>query len=221
MAEGSTRSVERVLALLATVCEHERVTLTEAATNVNLPISTALRLLRSLDQEGFVSRDGDGVFTVGPRMMQLGAASLSRSNIIRLASPLMDALAQETGESVYLASKGFANTALYIHISEGTHSIRHTSWVGRTIPLQNSAAGQTLLGKVNRGEYLTLTGGVEPDVTAISAPIFAGNTVTAALNLVIPSYRVTESSAAQFGTALARAADHVSTLLLDLPKGQS
>lgn len=219
MAEGSTRSVERVLALLATVCEQGSVTLTEAATRVDLPISTALRLLRSLASEGFVSRDDDGIFTVGPRMMQLGAASFSRSNLIRLAAPLMDSLAQETGESVYLASKGFGNTALYIHISEGTQSIRHTSWVGRTIPLHTSAAGQALLGNVSQGQYLTVVGTVEPDVTAIAAPIYVGGRVLAALNLVVPSYRVTEGSIASFGVALAREADHLSTLLFNLPKG--
>lgn len=221
MTEGSTRSVERVLALLATVCEEGTVTLTEAAAHVDLPISTALRLLRSLTNEGFVSRDDDGVFHVGPRMMQLGAASLSRSNLIRMAAPIMDSLAQETGESVYLASRGFGDTALYIHISEGTQSIRHTSWVGRTIPLHTSAAGQTLLGNVPQGEYLILHGSVEPDVTAIASPIQVGDRVLAALNLVIPSYRVTEGATATFGSALSREADRISSMLLALPKGKS
>jgi DNA-binding IclR family transcriptional regulator len=221
MAEASTRSVERVLALLATVCEEGTVTLTEAAAHVDLPISTALRLLRSLSNEGFVSRDEDGLFHVGPRMMQLGAASLSRSNLIRLAAPIMDSLALETGESVYLASRGFGDTALYIHISEGTQSIRHTSWVGRTIPLHASAAGQALLGNVAQGEYLTLKGSVEPDVTAIASPIRVGDRVLAALNLVIPSYRVTEENATAFGGALAREANRISSMLFALPKGQS
>ena len=62
----------------------------------------------------------------------------------------MEELATETGESVYLSVEGHAATALYIGIVEGTHSVRHASWVGRTVPLDTSAAGHALRGKVSR-----------------------------------------------------------------------
>ena len=54
---GATRTVERALALLSEVCAGEAVTLTECARHTGLPASTALRLLRTLESVGFVSRD--------------------------------------------------------------------------------------------------------------------------------------------------------------------
>ncbi len=73
---SSTRTVERALALLSEVCTREAVTLTECARHTGLPASTALRLLRTLESRGFISRDDDGgSFRAGPRMIQLGATS--------------------------------------------------------------------------------------------------------------------------------------------------
>ena len=53
---ASTRTVDRALDLLAAVTEQPRLSLTEAARATELPASTALRLLRSLEGSGFVAR---------------------------------------------------------------------------------------------------------------------------------------------------------------------
>src|SRR5437867_5228254 len=102
----STRSVERALALLATVCESETLTLTECARATHLAPSTALRLLRSLEQTGFVHRDDDGGFGPGPRLFQLGAAALGRQALTRLADPALRRIVALTGESAYLSMVG-------------------------------------------------------------------------------------------------------------------
>ena len=59
---ASTRTVDRALDLLAAVTEQPRLSLTEAARATELPASTALRLLRSLEGSGFVARDDDGAY---------------------------------------------------------------------------------------------------------------------------------------------------------------
>jgi IclR family acetate operon transcriptional repressor len=80
----------------------------------------------------------------------------------------MEKLVAETGESVYLSVEGHGGTALYIGIVEGTHSVRHTSWVGRTVPLGKSAAGRALRGRIPEVGYVVVERGVEADVTAIA-----------------------------------------------------
>ena len=99
------------------------------------PPSTALRLLRTLETTGFVSKEEFGTYRPGSRLIQLGAQALSSESLIDLARPAMEKLVSETGESAYLSVEGHGDTALYIGIVEGTHSVRHTSWVGRTVPL--------------------------------------------------------------------------------------
>ena len=203
MAEAGTRTAERVLALLAVVCEHGRANLSEAARATDLAPSTALRLLRTLEGAGFVRRDEDAFFTPGGRIIQLGAQALSNESLVDLTRPAMKVLAEATGESVYLSTVGHHETALYIAIVEGSHSVRHRSWVGGTIPLDGTAAGQALTGAVPPGSWALARSGVESDVTAIAAPIRVGRRVVAALSLVAPSYRLGEDDESRFGSLLA------------------
>ncbi|MCI1257038.1 IclR family transcriptional regulator [Corynebacterium provencense] len=187
-AEGVTKSVERALQLLGIVCSEDSMTLTEAARDADLPASTALRLLRSLCAQGFLRREEDGSYRAGPRLIQLGARALSKNNLINSAGPYMRALAAECGESVYLSVKVSQEEALYIHIEEGTHSVRHVSWVGNTIPLDNSAAGKVFRG--DEGEAAVVEDSVEKDVTAIATGVRVGGQLVAALSIVAPSYRM-------------------------------
>jgi IclR family transcriptional regulator, acetate operon repressor len=213
VAEPSTRTVERALALLATVCERGGSNLADAARDCELAPSTALRLLRTLEGTGFVSKDESGVYRPGTTVIRLGAQALSNESLIDLARPAMEELSTETGESVYLSVEGHAATALYIAIVEGTHSVRHASWVGRTVPLDTSAAGHALRGKAPDDGFVIVERGVETDVTAIACPVYSQARVVAALSVVIPSYRLTASQATQYGRMLVAATADVSARL--------
>jgi IclR family transcriptional regulator, acetate operon repressor len=218
VAEPSTRTVERALALLATVCDRGGANLADTARNCDLAPSTALRLLRTLETSGFVRKDQLGVYRPGTRIIQLGAQALSDESLIDLARAAMEELATDTGESVYLSVEGHAATALYIGIVEGTHSVRHASWVGRTVPLETSAAGHALRGKIPDDGYVVVERGVETDVTAIACPVYSQARVVAALSLVVPSYRLTASQAKRYGRMLVSATADVSARLSSSPK---
>ncbi|WP_104134785.1 MULTISPECIES: IclR family transcriptional regulator [unclassified Cryobacterium] len=205
MPEQSTRTVERALSLLATICDDRGLNLSEASRAVDLSPSTALRLLRTLEASGFVRKEHDGTYWPGSRLMQLGAQSLNNDSLVELCRPIMEHLVALTGESVYLGVKGHRATALYIAIVEGTHSVRHTSWVGRVIPIESSASGHVLLGRTPSDGYVVVDQGIEPDVTAIAAPIYSDDRIVASLSLVIPSYRITPRDRAQYGRALVAA----------------
>jgi IclR family transcriptional regulator, acetate operon repressor len=214
VAEPSTRTVERALALLATICERGGANLADSARDCDLAPSTALRLLRTLETTGFVSREEvGGTYRPGARLIQLGAQALSNGSLIDLAKPTMEKLVAETGESVYLSVEGHGGTALYIGIVEGTHSVRHTSWVGRTVPLGKSAAGRALRGRVPEVGYVVVERGVEADVTAIACPVHSQARVVAAMSLVVPSYRVSAGQAAEYGQMLTLATAEVSAQL--------
>lgn len=210
MAEASTRTVERALNLVAAVCERGSASLAEASREVGLPASTALRLLRTLEASSFLSRDDGGDYRPGSRLIQIGAQAFGKEMLVSLSHQPMEDIVEATGESVYLSIEGHAKTALYIAISEGTHSIRHANWVGRTIPLKGSAAGQVLQDQVPESGYVYTQSGVEEDVTAISAPIRAGGRVVAAMSVLVPTYRIDELKGAQYGQLLLEAAGQVS-----------
>src|SRR6185437_14842589 len=73
LADQATRTVERALALLASVCDRGGANLADTARDCELAPSTALRLLRTLETSGFVRKDGSGMYRPGSRIIQLGA----------------------------------------------------------------------------------------------------------------------------------------------------
>jgi IclR family acetate operon transcriptional repressor len=212
-ATASTRTVERALDLLAQVCAHPPISLTECARRADLPASTALRLLRTMETAGFVARDAGGAFRPGVRVLQLGAAALGRQSLVELAQPSLARIVEQTGESTYLVIRGPRDTALYLAMAEGTHAVRHTSWVGRAIELADLAVGAALAGDVPEAGYVAQRDRIEPDVTAIASPVRRPGGIAAAINLLGPTYRIDEQTTHAYGQIVAREAGAVSALL--------
>lgn len=210
---GSTRTVDRALDLLAVVCEHFPVSLAECARRCDLPASTALRLLRTLTAAGFVARDESGAFRPGATVLQLGARALSRQSLVELAEPSLARIVERTGESAYLVVRGTGNTALYLAVAEGTHPVRHTSWVGRAIELADLAVGAALRGEVSSAGYLAQRDRLDPDITAIAAPVRRPGGIAAALNLLGPTYRIDAETAHQYGRIVSDEAAVIGALL--------
>lgn len=204
--DPTTRAADRALGLLRTVCENDGVKLVDAAKAVDLSASTALRLLRTLEASGFATRTEDGLYRPGFRMVQLGVQALSHESLVATSRTALQALVEQTGESAYLSVLVGNTHGLYLAIEEGTHTVRHVNWVGRTFPLQGSAAGAALLGQVKPGTYTVVADGVEADVTAVAAPVMVGPKIAAALSIVAPSYRTTTRAAQDLGDRVAREA---------------
>ncbi|MGH8962960.1 MAG: IclR family transcriptional regulator [Jatrophihabitantaceae bacterium] len=196
---GSTRTVGRALDLLAEVCAEGAISLSECARRAGLPLSTALRLLRTLESAGFVVRDPGGSFSAGPRLIQLGAYALGRQSLVRLAQPAMRRIVAATRESTYLATRGPNDTAIYIAMVEGTHSVRHTSWVGRSVPMAKLAVGRALSDDLDEYPYVAERDRFEPDVTAIVAPIHWARGVAGALSVLGPTYRIDDEAMHEYG----------------------
>jgi urocanate hydratase len=203
---GSTRTVDRALDLLAEVCSEGAISLSECARRTGLPLSTALRLLRTLESSGFVVRDQTGTFSAGPRLIQLGAYALGRQSLVRLAQPAMHRIVAATGESTYLATRGPDDTAIYIAMVEGTHAVRHTSWVGRSVPLAKLAVGRALSDEAHELPYVAERDRLEPDVTAIVAPIHWAKGVAGALSVLGPTYRIDDKTMHRYGQIVSREA---------------
>ncbi|GAA2557371.1 IclR family transcriptional regulator [Neomicrococcus aestuarii] len=207
-ADATTRAADRVLDLLRVVCESsDGIRLADAAKATELSASTALRLLRTLEAKGFVTRrEEKGEYRPGFRMVQLGVSALSHESLVETCRPIMRDVVASTGESCYLSIRADAETGLYLAIEEGTQSVRHINWVGRRFPLAGAASGEVLRNEIPANEYAMESNFVEEDVTAIAAPVVIGGAVVASLSVVAPSYRTNKTTAKLHGEALVRAA---------------
>ena len=206
VSAAPTRAVERALELLAEVSAAEPVSLAECARRTGLAPSTALRLLRTLARAAFVRRDDEGYFHSGARLIQLGAAALGRQALVTLSEPALRRIVAATGESAYLSIAGPNDTSIYVAMVEGTHAVRHTSWVGRAFPMAGLAVGDALLGRVPESGYVAQRDRLEPDVTAIAAPIRRPGGVAGALSLLGPTYRIDDHTLHEYGQIVSREA---------------
>lgn len=203
-----SRSAERVLELLETVVTTGELSLTAAAARTDMPASTALRHLRVLTGRGYLVKDASGSYSVGPAFVRTALASLQSGPYARLraaAGPELERLVDTTEESAYLAVRD-GDAAVYIATVEGRRAIRHVGWVGRSVPIEGTAVGTALLAAPldhgTRPAPVFNTGAIEPDVTAVCAPVYGADGAIAALSVLGPADRLT-------GTRLQTAADAV------------
>lgn len=189
-AAAVPRSVGRVLDLFEFVLANAGCTLTTAATGAGLTPTTALRHLRALESRGYVHRASGGDYSAGPTIVRI-AATLRDSGplerLVRAAQPHLDALAQVTGESVYLAmSDGRFGT--YVAAATSPRAIRHAGRVGQVVDLDGTALGAAVAAP---GTVVCRTGAVEPDITALSLALPSSGQLGLglAVSVVGPEYR--------------------------------
>jgi len=212
------------LALLRAVADHATdgtggaathgIALADAARAVDLSPSTAMRQLRSLEMAGFASRNSDGRYLPGPELLRIARNLAATATLPRLADAALFALAASTGESAYLAEAADGRHAVYIASHPGSHAVRHVSWLGQRVTRRGSAVGAALAGKVEADGVAVRLDGVEPGITAVSAPVRdASGAVIVAVSVVGPSFRLAGSELAAARAAVAKCANAVEQAL--------
>jgi DNA-binding IclR family transcriptional regulator len=124
---------------------HERG-ITELADLLGLAKSTALRIVRSLEAEGFLCRmPGSGKYRLGLVLWSLGNLAFERSKgLVDLARPYLQHLAEQTRESAQtVILDGFE--CVRLDKIEASQAVRAYMSVGGRFPAYVSAAGHVLL----------------------------------------------------------------------------
>ena len=211
-----SRSAERVLALLDAVITGGKLSLTAAATRTGMPASTALRHLRVLTDRGLLAKNDSGTYSVGTSFLRIALASLqsgSYARLIAVAQPELERIVETTEESAYLAVRD-GDEAVYIATVESRRAIRHVGWVGRSVPIDGTAVGEALLSAPpaagTRPPSLLNTGAIEPDVTAVCAPIYGSTGPVAAMSVLGPAERLVGRRLDRATTAVVEAATAMS-----------
>lgn len=209
---SSVRAVQRALRLLECFSEGQpNLALSEYARRANLPVSTAYRLLLTLENSGFVRRSAAGAYSCGTRLLQIGLTALQNVSAYDVAEPHLHQLSALTGESAYLGIPAEESQIIYVRQSMSTKAVRHSAWLGRGVPFKGTAIGAAMSGKVGERGFAVSRRTIEPDVTAIAAPIHGRDgSIAAAINVVGPSYRITDADIDRFGRAVVDAARAIS-----------
>jgi IclR family pca regulon transcriptional regulator len=131
-----------------------RQTLTEVAGRAGLTRAGARRILLTLQTLGYVASDGK-LFTLTPRILDLGFAYLSSMPMWNVAEPVMDTLVEQVKESCSAAVLEGADIVYVLRVS--TRKImRNSLGVGSRLPAYCTSMGRMLLAGLSDDQALAL-----------------------------------------------------------------
>ena len=242
--QSGTQAVDRAAALLVAVVDApSAVTFGSLVDIVDLPKSTASRLLGALERLGLVERDRDGAFLPGRVLASYARRARSTDQLVATARPFLETLARLTGETVNLAVPGGAAVEQVDQV-DSRFLLGATNWVGREVPYHCSALGKVFLAhgvarlpagrleqrtprtvttraalaadlaEVRRRGWAVADEELEPGLVAIAAPVLAaGGRVVAALSVSGPTVRLTPDHVPEVGAVVAEQAGSLSRAL--------
>jgi IclR family transcriptional regulator, pca regulon regulatory protein len=130
--------------------ERPTMTLSEAAQIAELSRAAARRVLRTLTALGYVQQNGH-VFSLSPRIVELGFAYLSTQSWVDRAVPLMRELSERLGESCSAAILQ-GNEIVYVARITARRIMSTALAVGSRLPAFHTALGRAQLGFLDEAE---------------------------------------------------------------------
>jgi len=110
---------------------------------LRIPPTTALRIVHTLEQEGFVRKDGRAV-RLGPSLIHLGQGAIGDTDLRQEAAPVLEALARKTNETAHVAV-ACDGQSLIVAVCDSPHPLRAGSRPGTLAELHCSSTGKVLL----------------------------------------------------------------------------
>ncbi|MGG5810239.1 IclR family transcriptional regulator [Falsiroseomonas sp. CW058] len=199
-------SADRALTVLAAFRKGDRsLSLAELAERTGLVKSTIMRLAVSLEQHGFLAREGDGTYRLDAEVLRLAAIYSQSFRMDAHVLPVLEELVARTGETAaFYVRRGEGRLCLFR--VDSPHLLRMHVRVGDALPLDSSAIAQVLRAFSPRPlpAYVTTLdlpivtmGATDPHTGAMAAPVFGpGDQLAGALALSAPVIRWTPEALA-------------------------
>jgi len=229
---------------LALIFEREPRTLPELAEAIGVNEADAAALLAGLERHELIASDAAGsALRAGPAALRFARVGALREDLLELATPALERLARESGESANLIVPVAAGTEA-IAQADGRHLLGATNWLGRALPLHCTAAGKLFLAHgvaelpkgplsapapatitdrdqllceldaIREQGYATLVDELEDGLSAVGAPVRGGGAVIAALTVAGATVRLPPARLALLGRLAIEQARALSAALL-------
>lgn len=182
------------------------------------PRATCHRLAGALLDLRMLTRNPAGQYVIGPRIAELAAASDS-DRLRAVALPVLRGLRDETGESAQIFRRQ-GDQRLCVASVEPDTGLRDTVPEGQLLTMTAGSAAQVLvawsdsdssfdpklLRKVRDRGWAHSISQRESGVASVSAPVWSGGTVVAAVSISGPSVRLEARTASNVSKPLVAAA---------------
>ncbi len=142
-AVSGVGTLDRAIAVLDAV-ERGAHSFTEVAGATGLPRPTAHRLLKALEDHGFLAFYGGFGYRLGPRLLRLASTAMRELPLRDVAHPILVRLARATGESAQLYVRS-GDVRVCIDAIESMNELRTIVPVGASLPLSAGSAAKVFL----------------------------------------------------------------------------
>lgn len=146
LVKGDTvQSVDRALAILGIVSQHNQIGITDICKSLDLNKTTVYRLLSTLMNNGYIEQvKGSNKYRCTFKLFEMGNKKIQDLDLLEEAKPALEKLADLTKETVHLVVEE-GTEIVYIHKVESTNTIRMHTWVGKKNPMYRTAVGKAIL----------------------------------------------------------------------------
>jgi IclR family transcriptional regulator, KDG regulon repressor len=142
----SVRAVERALDILLCFTREEPTrSLTQIAESIHMSKTTVHRLLATLENKRFITRDkATGLYRLGFRFIEMASLVLQDAELHRWANPYLERLSTEYGETVDLSILDGSHV-IYLEVIESRQRVKLAAAIGQRLPAYYTASGKALL----------------------------------------------------------------------------
>jgi len=143
------QSLGRAFAILEEVARHrEGIGLAELSKLVGLHNSTTFHLAKTMVSLGYIRQEKDTKrYRVGRPLFALAASSLDEIEMVNVATPLLEDLSRDTGESSHFAVR-MGDAVVVIARTGGPGAFQLTDRVGVVRPAHCTALGKVILASL-------------------------------------------------------------------------
>ncbi|MDH6143275.1 DNA-binding IclR family transcriptional regulator [Kitasatospora sp. GP30] len=155
-----SQTVDRALTILTSLGDGP-ASLEQAANRIGVHKSTALRLLRTLEEHGFVQRQADHRYRLGGRLLSLAHTALEDIDVRQVCAPYLASLNERFGHTVHLAVLD-GGEVLYVDKVDARYPAPphcrpgEASRIGGRAPAAATAAGRVLLADLTDDQLATV-----------------------------------------------------------------
>jgi IclR family transcriptional regulator, KDG regulon repressor len=173
---GGVQSIGRAFAILEQVARHrDGISLAELSKSVGLHNSTTFHLVQTMVTLGYIRQVKENKrYRIGRPLFALAASALDEIEMISLATPILAALAQETGECSHFAVR-VGDAAVVVARTSGPGAFQLADRVGINRPLHCTALGKVLLAALAPDQFdhllarVALTSNTPKSITTVEA----------------------------------------------------
>lgn len=141
----NVKAVEKTFAIIELVDSEERIGVSKVAEELSIAKSTAHKHLQTLRANEYLVQNGQK-YSVSLKPLKYGQHALNRTTITEKSQPVIDHLAEETEEAVWVAIEEHGR-AVYVNKALGERAAPSRGEVGGRILLHTASIGKAMLSQ--------------------------------------------------------------------------